>query len=596
MTRFACRFLLPLVLVVITGSSATGTVRYKVSFEHPEKHLFSVEMALPPVPARTSVALPAWNALYQVRDFAYRMRELRLSAVDSGGKSVSGARLIPVDKDTWTIEGGDGAAYVIHYEIEWNDSGPFNSQLNSEHAFVNFAEILMYLPDRRGEDAEVTFENVPAGWRLAAELPRGKLENSFVAESYDKLVDAPVEAGTFGEFGFDETGAHFRVVVDAKDWEREKPQFASELQRLVKYETGLMGGAPFREYTFFFHLGPYAEVGGGGMEHSNCTAISASSEPGAISVAAHEFFHAWNVKRIRPQALEPVDYSKEQYTRALWFAEGVTSTYASFALVRSGVWNSRQFYGDFADQLQRLDSSPARLWQSVEESSLDAWLEKYDSYYSPERSISYYNKGQILGVLLDIAIRDETENKKSLDDVVRALNENFAKRGRFYNESADIRAAAEAVSGKSFEEFFRRYVSGMEEISYDDFLAKAGLRLSRTNKTSADLGFVIARGPGADFLISAVTRGSSADSAGLRRGDAIVQINGESPSPAQFRRMRAHSPGDTLALRVRRESQEQDVSLKLGARDESQYSISEIANATEKQRLIRDGLLRGTTN
>ena len=129
-----------------------------------------------------------------------------------------------------------------------------------------------------------------------------------------------------------------RVVVDAHDF--DKTALEHDLQRIVKYEINLMGGPPFREYTFFFHIGPYLQVGGGGMEHSFCTAISASTEPGAASTAAHEFFHAWNVKRIRPQALEPVDYTKEQYTRALWFAEGVTSTYASFTLARSGVWDS----------------------------------------------------------------------------------------------------------------------------------------------------------------------------------------------------------------------------------------------------------------
>ena len=558
-------------------------------------------MEIPQAPLGTAVALPAWNALYQVRDFSYRLRDLRVASTDISNNSGAGARLIPVDKQTWTIGPGNGGApgnistgYEIDYEIEWNDPGPFNSQLNAQHAFVNLAEILMYLPERRGEDTEVTLDHVPAGWHIAAELAPGKTENTFTAESYDRLVDAPIEAGTFSEFGFDEASAHFRVVIDAKEF--SKPQFETDLHRIAKYETSMMGGAPFRQYTFFFHIGPYLETGGGGMEHSNCTAISASSEPGAIAIAAHEFFHAWNVKRIRPQALEPVDYTKEQYTRALWFAEGVTSTYASFSLVRSGVWNARQFYGDLADQLQRLDSSPARKWQSVEESSLDAWLEKYDPYYSPDRSISYYNKGQILGVLLDIAIRDETDNKKSLDDVMRAMNDQFAKRARFYNESADIRATIEQVTGKPFEEFFSRYVSGVDDLPDDDFLARAGLRLNRSSQTRADFGFGIGRGTGSGWVVSDVTAGSSAESAGLRRGDEILQINGESPSPAQFRWMRERVPGDTVAMKIRRSSQDQDVSLKLGSRDESQYSIEEIANASEKQRRIREGMLRGSTN
>ena len=602
MTGFARRFFLTLIFVTaIAASPARATVRYKVSIDHPEKHMFAVEMEVPQFQLGTTVALPAWNALYQVRDFSYRMRDLRLAVIGSADMAAGEIRLIPVDKDTWAIGTNGGkspanpsARYVISYEIEWNDPGPFNSQLNAQHAFINLAEILMYLPDHRGEDTQVTFASVPTGWKIAAELAAGKTENTFTANSYDLLVDAPVEIGTFSEFGFDEADAHFRVVIDAKDF--SKPEFEADLHRIVKYETGMMVDTPFREYTFFFHIGPYLETGGGGMEHSNCTAISASTESGAIAVAAHEFFHAWNVKRIRPQALEPVDYTKEQYTRALWFAEGITSTYASFALVRSGVWNSRQFYGDLAEQLQRLDASPARKWQSVEESSLDAWLEKYDSYYSPERSISYYNKGQILGVLLDIAIRDQTDNKKSLDDVMRAMNDQFAKHGRYYNESDDIRATIEKVTGKPFEEFFRRYVSGVDDLPYDDFLARAGLRLNRSNQTRADYGFVIGRGPGSAWLVSEVIGGSAAESAGLRRGDEILQIGGEIPSPAQFRRMREHAPGDTVPMKVRRDSQEQDLLLKLGSRDESQYSIEEIANPSDKQRRIREGMLRGSTN
>ena len=185
----------------------------------------------------------------------------------------------------------------------------------------------------------------------------------------------------------------------------------------------------------------------------------------------------WNVKRIRPQALEPVDYTKEQYTRALWFAEGFTSTYGSFALERTGLWSKTEFYEDLATQIKRLQSRPAHTWQSVEESSLDAWFEKYDDYSAPERSISYYNKGQIVGVLLDLSIRDATDNRKSLDDVLRLMNDEFARQGKFYDESAGIRAAVEEVAGKSFDDFFRRYVSGVDEIPYNDFLGIAGLEL-----------------------------------------------------------------------------------------------------------------------
>ena len=390
-----------------------------------------------------------------------------------------------VDKDTWRV--GPSPPCVpessgniqVRYAIEWDDVGPFNSQLNEHHAFINLAEVLMYVPNRRAEDTQVTFENLPEGWNITSELSAGPQPASFVAPSYDALVDAPVEAGKFEEFGFDSGGTHFRVIVDASSWNRGHLENA--LRRITAYELQLMGGAPFQEFAFIFHIGSDSAVGAGGMEHANSTAIADASLDGAVSIAAHEFFHVWNVKRIRPQALEPVDYSREQYTRALWFAEGVTDTYCSFTLERTGLWSKRQLYDDLSSQIEKVESRPAHVWQSAEESSLDAWFEKYEAYNSPDRSISYYDKGQIIGEMLDLTIRDATDNHKSLDDVFRLMNEKYAKQGKFYNETEGIRGAVEEVAGKSFEDFFKRYVSGVDEIPYDAFLGIAGLQLKTDN-------------------------------------------------------------------------------------------------------------------
>ncbi len=447
------------VTLLFFARPAAATISYHISLKNPEQHLFHVKMQIPAAAAGQEiiVALPAWNALYQVRDFSYRVRDVRAS------NSAAPATALPIrmlDKQTWKISlpgaGADSPAQTatLDYSVEWDDPGPFNSQLNAHHAFVNFAEVLMYVPTRRQEDTQVQFDDAPEGWRTAAELPAGAQPNSFTAASYDKLVDAPAEAGKFADFSFDESGAHFRVIVDGKDWHHERLE--SILRDITKYEIHLMGGAPFSQYTFFYHFGPYPEVGGGGMEHANCTAIAVPSGDAAASVTAHEFFHAWNVKRIRPQTLEPVDYTKEMYTRALWFAEGVTSTYGSYALERSGLWTKDQFYADLAGQIGELDSRPAHHWQSVEESSLDAWLEGYDEYRRPERSISYYNKGQIVGDMLDLAIRDATDNHKSLDDVLRSLNENYAKQGRFYDDSHGVQTTAEEVAGTNFDGFLPR--------------------------------------------------------------------------------------------------------------------------------------------
>ncbi|MGH9733826.1 MAG: M61 family metallopeptidase [Candidatus Acidiferrales bacterium] len=472
-------FVFVMMTALALAGPAAAEIKYDISFGHPENHTFQVTMTVPAGKSDVLVAMPAWNALYEIRDFAYRAHSL--SVLESNGA----VPRIPdeLDKQTWRLcqcasMKEPPRAITFQYSIDWNDPGPFDSQLNEHHAFLNLAEVLMYEPDRRSEPVEVEFRDVPADWKLIAELRPGPGPDSFVAPNYDALVDAPVEAGKFSELDFDQDGAHFRVAVDGKNYNQARLQ--NDLQRITGYEMHVMGGAPFREYTFLLHLGSLADVGGGGMEHANSTAISAQSWDGLEGLCAHELFHAWNVKRIRPQAFEPIDYTKEQYTRVLWFAEGVTSTYASYTLVRTGLWSKAEFYDDLASQITDLQSRSARKWQSVEDSSLDTWLDKYAAYNDPDRSISYYGKGQILGVMLDLAIRDATSNHKSLDDVMRLLNDEYAKQEKFYNGDAAIRAAVGSVAGTDFGDFFGRYVAGVDEIPYGKFLALAGLELKST--------------------------------------------------------------------------------------------------------------------
>ena len=395
------------------------------------------------------------------------------------------------------------------------------------------------MPDRRAEDTKVAFDDVPEGWRVAVELDAagtaaGHHSGAYVAPSYDALVDAPVEIGHFDEFRMEAGGRPIRIVVHGDAGDRSR--LVDSLKRIVDYDVSLMGGAPFREYLFLFHVGN--NFGGGGMEHMNCTAISADVPAQLPSYSAHEFFHAWNVKRIRPQSLEPVDYTREMWTRSLWFAEGVTNTYGAYALLRTGLWSTQQFYGNLADEIRELQSRPAHRWQSVEQSSLDAWYEKYPLYTRPEESISYYNKGQIVGVLLDILIRDRTDNRASLDDVLRALNEEYAKAGRFYNESEGLRAVMEEVIRKKapaadadLRDFFRRYISGSDEIPYSDFLGRAGWTIRDTSQHRAALGFSINRDNGASASIASVDRESGASEAGLKEGDVLICFEWRTISP-----------------------------------------------------------------
>jgi predicted metalloprotease with PDZ domain len=598
--KSARRIVLAIVLL-FCARPASATIAYHISLKNPEQHVFHVSMEIPAAAADQEivVALPAWNALYQVRDFSYRVREVR--ARNSAAAAAAPLPVRMLDKQTWRISlagasgGAEAHAATLDYSIEWDDPGPFNSQLNPHHAFLNFAEVLMYVPSRRAEDTQVQFDDVPLGWRIAVELAAGAAPNSFVAANYNKLVDAPTEAGKFAEFGFDQAGAHFRVIVDGKEWHRERLE--SILRDITQYEVHLMGGAPFSQYTFFFHFGPYPEVGGGGMEHSNCTAISTSSGDAAASVTAHEFFHAWNVKRIRPQTLEPVDYTKEMYTRALWFAEGVTSAYGDYTLERSGLWSKDQFYANLAGEIGELDSRPAHRWQSVEEASLNAWLEGYDEYRLPERSISYYNKGEIVGDMLDLAIRDATDNHKSLDDVLRRMYDVYAQQGRFYDDSQGVEAIAEEVAGAKFDDFFRRYVAGTDEIPYDKFFNAAGLELKVEKRAAPALGFwTTNRSPDAQTRVSQVVPGSAAETAGLQAGDALVTLNGQ-PMPRYLPMwLRQHEPGETVTLRVQRDNQELDLKFVLGSIDLNKFTLLEMPDATEKQKRVREGWLKGKTD
>src|SRR5580698_4864990 len=583
------------IFALVCAGPAAATIDYRISLKNPEAHRFQVRMSIPNPAPDAQVAIPAWNALYQVRDFSYRVRDVRSSYSVAGD---GGATLIlpldKIDKQTWKLGmTGKGTAEVT-YSIEWDDAGPFNSQLNEHHAFVNFAEVLMYVPNRLDEAVTVTFDDVPAGWQAIAELPAGAKANSFTAESYDKLVDAPTEIGKAEQFAFDQSGAHFRVVVDGKDWKKDRLE--EYLKRITKSELETMGGAPFQEYTFFYHLGPFPEVGGGGMEHSNCTAISGSSVEGAATTSAHEFFHLWNVKRIRPQTLEPVDFAKEQYTRALWFAEGVTSTYGAYTLERTGIWDNGQFYADLAGQISELESRPAHKWQSVEESSLDAWLEKYDDYRQPNRSISYYNKGQIVGEMLDLKIRALTDDLKSLDDVMRAMYAEYPAKGKFYDDSRGIRTVAEEVSGAKLDDFFQNYVAGVTEIPYDEFLAAAGLRLRIDDHVSASLGFLATgRGPGVPVRVSVVEDGSAAQAAGLRAGDVLLGLNGGALPRFLPAWLHDHAPGEKITLHVHRDDKELDVTYALGEIEDKHYAVVEIHDATEKQKRLRNAWLAGRT-
>src|SRR6266852_689367 len=336
-------------LATIAPAPASAVIRYEVSLAHPEQHLFHVSMDVPGVEGELKVQIPAWNALYEIRDFSSHVQQVEAYA---NGQRIEITKL---DKLTWQVHAG--GAITIRYATFWDDSGPFGTQLNPDHAFINPAMILLYVEDRRTESSELRLADIPGGWHVASSALAPGADGALLkAESYDALADAPIEVSKFSEFDLPDLSPKVHVVIHGDGWNKHDVETA--LRKICVYEIHLMEGAPYSRYTFIFHL--------------------------------------WNVKRIRPASLEPVDYTREMYTRSLWFAEGVTNTYASFAMVRTGLWNKQDFYQDLSLQISEVEARPAEQWQSAEQSSLDAWLEKYYLYNSPQNSVSYYTKGQIL--------------------------------------------------------------------------------------------------------------------------------------------------------------------------------------------------------
>jgi predicted metalloprotease with PDZ domain len=590
-----------------TVPSATQAVKiesdsYLISLAKRHEHLIHVEARFfGRSPMSRDVQLPVWNALYQVRDFSQYVRSVSAHTDDGTPLAVQA-----VDKTTWHVAGND-ESFTFVYDIFADAPGPFGAQVNDDHAFLNLAQICAYLVGaRKNQSVSVGFVQFPPQWRIASAMAGGMSScaapdcashATFGAFNYDQMVDAPVELGTFVESDYEQSGAKYRVIVDANPADYDLKSITEMARKLAITEVEWMNDHSFDHYLFIYHFprGP----AGGGMEHAYSTAIDISadrvkSNPLSLAdITAHEFFHLWNVKRIRPQSLEPVDYAQEQYTRALWFSEGVTSTVADYMRVRAGFLDEQGFLAELAADIRHLESRPARLTQSVEESSLDAWLEKYPQYESPQRSISYYNKGEILGMMLDLQMREASAGKRSLRDLFLWMSDHYAKQGKFFPDSRGVEEAAEAVTGADFREFFARYVAGTDAIPYDKFFASVGLRLDKQAIVLPDPGFRTVRRLASVAIVVSVGAGSAAEKAGLRPGDIIQQINGRAPGAVPENDLMVLRIGDTVDLRVSGATGRRRVKFKLAGTPAENYALVEREGVTEAQRARRAAWIRG---
>jgi predicted metalloprotease with PDZ domain len=582
-------FLLAVSLIAPAAISAETSIAYTVTLTSAEQHLVEIQITLPPGAAERELQMPVWNALYQVRDFSQFINWIR--AKNPSGQPL---RVQELNTSRWKVEGAASGA-TVEYQMYVDSFGPFGAQFNSHHAFLNLAQILMYPVDARNSPTTLFFSGLPSEWHIATALPPPDFK--FHAENYDRLVDSPVEIGLFHELKFDEQDAHFRVIVDADPADYDADKLVTSLHKIVAGAITWMNDRPFDTYTFFYHFprGP----AGGGMEHAYSTAIDINAETirqnlyPVNAVTAHEFFHLWNVKRIRPQTLEPVDYTKANYTRALWFSEGVTSTAENVILLRAGLIDEKQFLTGLGEEITELEHRPAHLTQSAEESSLGAWLEGFNYYRRPERSISYYNKGELLGFMLDLEIRNQSRDQASLRELMQWMNANYAKKGRFFDDSNGVREAGEAVCHCDLAPFFTKYISGTDEIPWNNFFAYVGLRGEERKFTVPDPGFLASRNFDGPMSVVAVTPGSEAERAGLHVGDALTEIQGKTAGEESQQLLARLKPGDTISVKIKSRRGEKELAWKVSSREETSYELKDLDPVTPEQRAHRAAWLRG---
>jgi predicted metalloprotease with PDZ domain len=574
---------------------------YEIAMPEPNRHLFDVTFsATGPLPDTVDVRMPVWSpGSYLVREYARNVQDLEV-------RSPSGRRLDfeKVSKHTWRIpRAADG--FTFAFKLYANELTVQSAHLDNTHGFIHTPAVCPYVEGYLGHPCEVTVTPYE-GWRVATGLrPVRGAENRFRAEDYDELADCPIECGDFAHATFTAGGRRHHVVVSGGG-AFDLKQLTRDTKRIVETELEFWGGAPYQDYTFICHVYPNAR---GGLEHRNSTVLGIGSfrfhprkeyEENVLALIAHEFFHTWNVKRIRPAALGPFDYTQENYTRLLWVFEGITSYYDHLFVLRSGLTTPKRYLKVVADQIATLERTPGRLHQSLSESSFDTWIKFYrQNEHTPNSGISYYLKGELVSLLLDLHLREKTAGKASLDDVMRDLWRRYGEDPRGIEED-EFERVAEEVSGLDLGRFFKHAVHSTRELDFEAALEPFGLRLVKKPKGEKGEN---GEGPTPwlgvetetkDGLVSIkhVLESSPAAEAGLDAGDMLLAFDGYRISPDTYsRRLRGMEPGAEVEVSIFRRDRLEAVRLKLGKKYELEYAIEPIREAGKRQVQLRDGWL-----
>jgi predicted metalloprotease with PDZ domain len=579
---------------------ADPAVRYTVTVRGDDRRAYHVEMEIRNVADSTlALQLPNWSpGSYRITN-GWR-NVAGLTATDAAGRAVT---VTKPDSLTWVVHGGSARTIVVRYAVGVGGSPNNRSYLGREAGLVDGPATYLYLVGRQQLPAQVRF-TLPAGWRIGTGLQSTPDSTVYFAPSYDVLIDAPALVGRIQRWVFTADGTPHQIVVanDGRPVPFDTVAFVDMVRRITETAIAVFGQAPYQDYTYIFVVG-----NGGGLEHLNSTTIGLNADSLAVdvrkaaSVTSHEYFHTWNVKRIRPAVLGPFDYTRPQRSLDLWLSEGNTSYFSGLIQLRAGLITRDGYRGIVQNAISAHHANPARLLVSPERASWTTWdgPEANDGY-----SISYYNQGQLLGLLLNIAIRDSTENRRSWEDVFRYLFAHYAGERGFASE--DLIHATNTVSGRDFQDFFRRYVSGTDEIPWNDYLERVGWHVEFTDSVEpVDLNIAFvppgmafgAPGPTDRWRLQ-ITQGTAWAEAGLRTGDVLVRVNGTDvmASPTAFDAFRALRAGDTITLGVLRGGRPLAVPVRGQPYRTTVAAVSELSNPSPRALRIREDMLAGTTD
>lgn len=583
----------------------SALIRFKVSVPNPHDHLLHVRLEVDAVgdAAHLDLSMPVWSpGSYLVREYARHVQNFRAFGADGEPRHAQ-----KIDKATWRVDAANCASIAVEYEVFAHDLNVRANHVDDTHAF--FTGVATYIYPRGREEEPIELEiAAPADsdWQVFTGLnPLDESRRRFSAPNLDIFLDTPVELGAHKAHLIDVDGTAHRAVFNARtnlDYER----FKVDLPKIIRANRDIFGDFPYDDYLFITLV---SDGAGGGLEHLNSTALiyprdrfSPGEDPGGLDdgyinflrLCCHEHFHAWNVKRIRPERLGPFDYQNENYTRDLWTVEGVTSYYDTLGLVRAGIIDAQGYLKRLLKSIYRYERIPGRYLQSLEDSSFDAWIKLYRPDENTLNStVSYYLKGELVCALLDLEIRHQTGGEKSLDAVLKHLWERyFLADGSGYPEGG-YQAIIEEATGAELDGFFEAFIRGVEDFDWRERLARVGLEFERENSKEgvAWLGLETSSRAGR-VLVSRVPAGSPAHAGGIYAGDEIVAIDGWKVEPGKLSTLLADkSPGQEIVCHVFRRGALREYTLKLGELPPDTYRLRTAEDASEQARALLKGWL-----